>query len=189
MEAAKKKRGKKQKKIYLQFNEEKRKEFLTGFHQRKLERKRKAKEELEKRKKEEKKKLKEERKNIMQEMYLSQRTVPEIEHLVEPVTYELPEHTVTVTSVDDIDFIGHDGTRLGKNKFEYCSDQEDENNSETTTKKLSQNMKDLKNVTKKLKKQKYLVKKNKRVQRGIQTKKHSKQHMRKREKKAKRFNS
>lgn len=46
------------------------------------------------------------------------RGVPEVEHIVEPVTYDLPNHTVTISSITDIDFQGESNTRLGQNKDE-----------------------------------------------------------------------
>ncbi|CAG2251453.1 unnamed protein product [Mytilus edulis] len=42
---------------------------------------------------------------------------------------DLPEHTVTITDISDIDFAGHDGLRLGQNKE---SEQEIEEETEET---------------------------------------------------------
>lgn len=41
--------------------------------------------------------------------------IPEIEHLVDPVVYDLPEHTVTISHIGDVDFVGKSGLRLGQN--------------------------------------------------------------------------
>uniref|UniRef100_A0A673IQC0 Nucleolar protein 12 n=1 Tax=Sinocyclocheilus rhinocerous TaxID=307959 RepID=A0A673IQC0_9TELE len=93
------KHKKKQRKCVLMFDDKDRQEFLTGFHKRKLERRRAALEEM-------KSKLKEEQKRVREEV----RAVDEADELVDAITatkesvqYDHPNHTVTVTTISDLD--------------------------------------------------------------------------------------
>ncbi|KAG1669342.1 Nucleolar protein 12 [Nymphon striatum] len=90
-------------------------DYLKNFKKRKDERKLKAQEQFKKDVKEERKKYKLEQKEKLQEMFASQRTVPEVEHLVDPVKYELPSHTVTISSIENVDLAGHNDLHLGRN--------------------------------------------------------------------------
>ena len=47
-----------------------------------------------------------------------QRQNPEIDlkEFIKPEVLDLPQHTVTITDISDIDFSGQDGLRLGQNK-------------------------------------------------------------------------
>ncbi len=47
--------------------------------------------------------------------------VPEVEHLVKPQTYDLPSHTVTISDVAQVDFIGSSGTMLGTNQVSFIN--------------------------------------------------------------------
>ncbi|CAN8003100.1 unnamed protein product [Ixodes hexagonus] len=87
------------KKIHLIFDEEERRDFLTGFQKRKKERQKKAQEELKARAQEEKRRLRAEKRQVLQEL-LEDRPLPCDEDDGEPVTYDMAEHTVTVTSLD-----------------------------------------------------------------------------------------
>ncbi|XP_028934344.1 nucleolar protein 12 [Ornithorhynchus anatinus] len=98
----------------LTFDEEKRREYLTGFHKRKVERRKAAVEEIKRKLKEEQKKLREERHKEYLKM-LSEREealeeADELERLVtsqtETVRYDHPNHTVTVTTICDLDLSG-----------------------------------------------------------------------------------
>ena len=40
---------------------------------------------------------------------------PEIEQLVKPEIFDLPEHTVTISNISEVDFVGKSGVRLGQN--------------------------------------------------------------------------
>ncbi len=44
---------------------------------------------------------------------------PEIEDLAPANVYDLPDHTVTVTEMADVDFVGNAGFRLGINQVKY----------------------------------------------------------------------
>ncbi|XP_042325892.1 nucleolar protein 12 [Sceloporus undulatus] len=99
------------------FDEERRREYLTGFHKRKVERRKIAMEEIKHKLKEEQKKMKEERHKeymkMLKEREDALEEADELEHLVtsrtESVSYDHPGHTVTVTTVSDLDL---SGTRL-----------------------------------------------------------------------------
>lgn len=74
-------------------------DFLTGFQKRKKERQKKAQEELKARAQEEKRRLRAEKREVLQKL-LEDRPLPCSEDDGEPVTYDMAEHTVTVTSLD-----------------------------------------------------------------------------------------
>ncbi|KAM4881602.1 nucleolar protein 12 [Thomomys bottae] len=100
--------------LVLSFDEEKRREFLTGFHKRKVERKKAAIEEIKQRLKQEQKKLREERHQeylkMLAEREEALEEADELEQLVtaktESVQYDHPNHTVTVTTISDLDLSG-----------------------------------------------------------------------------------
>ncbi|NXN49311.1 NOL12 protein, partial [Rynchops niger] len=89
-------------------------EYLTGFHKRKVERRKAALEEIKRKLKEEQRKMKEERHQEYLKM-LSEREealdeADELEHLVtsrtESVNIDHPNHIVTVTTISDLDLSG-----------------------------------------------------------------------------------
>ncbi|XP_072028794.1 uncharacterized protein [Amphiura filiformis] len=116
----------KQTKVHLVFDEESRRDFLTGFRKRKLERKKIAREKLEEREKEEKRLKRQERKKILDEK-LKNIKLPELqtEEDDDPVVFNHPEHTVTVTTVTQVDLLAEHGS-VGENKVEYESDYYDD---------------------------------------------------------------
>ncbi|CAG4937241.1 unnamed protein product [Parnassius apollo] len=79
----KNKNAEKKKKISLVFDENKRRDFLCGFRKRKLERKKKAKEQMERMLKEEKKRIKQENKESYKKLVVSSRPIPDIEQLLQ----------------------------------------------------------------------------------------------------------
>ncbi|CAK1596472.1 unnamed protein product [Parnassius mnemosyne] len=79
----KNKNAEKKKKISLVFDENKRRDFLCGFRKRKLERKKKAKEQMERMLKEEKKRIKQENKESYKKLVVSCRPIPDIEQLLQ----------------------------------------------------------------------------------------------------------
>ncbi|NWZ21635.1 NOL12 protein, partial [Asarcornis scutulata] len=100
--------------LVVTFDEEKRREYLTGFHKRKVERRKVALEEIKRKLKEEQRKMKEERHKEYLKM-LSEREealeeYDELEHLVtsrtESVNIDHPNHIVTVTTISDLDLSG-----------------------------------------------------------------------------------
>ncbi|XP_030045059.1 nucleolar protein 12-like, partial [Microcaecilia unicolor] len=98
----------------LTFDEEKRREYLTGFHKRKVERRKVAVQELKKKIKEEQRKMREERhKEYMRMLKERQEALEEADELEQLVTsqteslqYDHPNHTVTVTTISDLDLSG-----------------------------------------------------------------------------------
>ncbi|XP_018873781.2 nucleolar protein 12 isoform X1 [Gorilla gorilla gorilla] len=100
--------------LVLSFDEEKRREYLTGFHKRKVERKKAAIEEIKQRLKEEQRKLREERHQeylkMLAEREEALEEADELDRLVtaktELVQYDHPNHTVTVTTISDLDLSG-----------------------------------------------------------------------------------
>uniref|UniRef100_A0A0C9SD13 Nucleolar protein 12 n=1 Tax=Amblyomma americanum TaxID=6943 RepID=A0A0C9SD13_AMBAM len=124
----KKKRSKQPpKKIHLVFDERERREFLTGFQKRKKERQKKAQEKIMQEAKEEKRRLKAEKREIMQRL-LGDKPVPgsgaDKEDEEEPVTYDLPDHTVTVTSLESSDLYGD--VRIGDNRADDNEEEDDD---------------------------------------------------------------
>ncbi|XP_075039030.1 nucleolar protein 12 [Mixophyes fleayi] len=98
----------------LVFDEEKRKEYLTGFHKRKLQRRKAAVEEIKRKIKQEQKKMRDERHKeymkMLKEREEALEEADELEMLVtsktESVLYDHPNHTVTVTTISDLDLSG-----------------------------------------------------------------------------------
>ncbi|XP_016369058.1 nucleolar protein 12 [Sinocyclocheilus rhinocerous] len=105
------KHKKKQRKCVLMFDDKDRQEFLTGFHKRKLERRRAALEEMKSKLKEEQKRVREERRKEYFKMLQERRqALDEADELVDAITatkesvqYDHPNHTVTVTTISDLD--------------------------------------------------------------------------------------
>uniref|UniRef100_A0A3P9LV95 Nucleolar protein 12 n=1 Tax=Oryzias latipes TaxID=8090 RepID=A0A3P9LV95_ORYLA len=102
-------------KCVVTFDDKDRQEYLTGFHKRKLERKKAAVKEIEKKIKDEQKRVKEERHKEYIKM-LKERTEALadddlLEDVVtsktESVQYDHPNHTVTVTTINDLDLSGN----------------------------------------------------------------------------------
>ncbi|XP_064478070.1 nucleolar protein 12-like [Ornithodoros turicata] len=118
----KKKSHKQTQKINLIFDEKDRKDFLTGFSKRKTERKKKARDKIMLRAKEEKRILKAQKRKILQELLhghvdpLPDATTKEVTAVEEPVTYDMPEHTVTVTALDSNALYGD--VCVGNNTFD-----------------------------------------------------------------------
>ncbi|XP_071815317.1 uncharacterized protein [Apostichopus japonicus] len=120
-------------KIKLVFDEESRNEFLTGFHKRKLERKKYHQDKLAAQHKDQVKQMRRERKKAMEESFPLDITFRE-EMMRNDLSkkadvHELPDHTVTVTSVTDID-LNPEGQHLGLNEVEYESEPEEEEEEE-----------------------------------------------------------
>ncbi|XP_063282523.1 nucleolar protein 12 [Pelobates fuscus] len=114
----------------LVFDEEKRREYLTGFHKRKLQRRKAAVEEIKQKIKEEQKKMKEERHKeymrMLKEREDALEEADELERLVtsktESLQFDHPNHTVTVTTISDLDLSG-----VGFLPVERAMEEEDGN--------------------------------------------------------------
>uniref|UniRef100_A0A9J8DGT3 Nucleolar protein 12 n=3 Tax=Cyprinus carpio TaxID=7962 RepID=A0A9J8DGT3_CYPCA len=102
---------KKQRKCVLMFDDKDRQEFLTGFHKRKVERRRAALEEMKSKLKEEQKRVRDERhKEYLKMLQERRQALDEADELVDAITatkesiqYDHPNHTVTVTTISDLD--------------------------------------------------------------------------------------
>ncbi|NWZ62585.1 NOL12 protein, partial [Acrocephalus arundinaceus] len=100
--------------LVVTFDEERRREYLTGFHKRKVERRKAALEEIKRKLKEEQRKIKEERHQaylkILSEREEALEEADELDHLVtsrtESVNIDHPNHIVTVTTISDLDLSG-----------------------------------------------------------------------------------
>ncbi|XP_051817856.1 nucleolar protein 12 [Antechinus flavipes] len=119
---ARKKKNKKKEgegRLVLTFDEEKRRDYLTGFHRRKVERRKAALEEIRRKLKEEQRKLRDERHKeylkMLKDREEALEEADELDQLVtsktECVQYDHPNHTVTVTTISDLDLSG--ARRLG----------------------------------------------------------------------------
>ncbi|XP_055679340.1 nucleolar protein 12-like [Lutzomyia longipalpis] len=110
--------GKSRPKVVINFDEKKRREFLTGFRKRKLQRKERAKEEIEQRLKIEKKQLRDEiRSNITKQFKKSFQPIPELEEqeAAEEEEYETEDVTVKITELSTYD-LAKENNWVGENK-------------------------------------------------------------------------
>ncbi|EFA08646.1 nucleolar protein 12 [Tribolium castaneum] len=110
-------------KIHLVFDEKKRRDFLTGFHKRKLQRKKEAREKLERDLKEERKRLKSEAKESYKKLVVSHRPIPELETLLKE-EYEDDDATVRIEELST-DVIAKESNWIGANQ-PICEDVEQE---------------------------------------------------------------
>ncbi|KOC64486.1 Nucleolar protein 12 [Habropoda laboriosa] len=124
---------KRRKKITLVFDEQKRREFLTGFHKRKLQRRQKAKEEFQQQLKQERKKIKHEAKRFKKS--LSNRDIPEIQQLLTQHEYETEGHTVSILELNVAD-LTENNALIGENKG---TDEVENNEQEEDNDKCSEN--------------------------------------------------
>ncbi|XP_022916961.2 nucleolar protein 12 [Onthophagus taurus] len=111
----------KKRKINLVFDEDKRREFLTGFHKRKLQRKKEAQEKLEAQLKEERKRLKKEAKESYKKLVVSNRDIV-LEHVLEE-EYDDEEVTVKITEITAED-IAKKSNKIG---FNHVQNDDDDN--------------------------------------------------------------
>ncbi|XP_020374121.1 nucleolar protein 12 [Rhincodon typus] len=123
--------GRERGKEVLVFSEDARREFLTGFHKRKVERRKKALEEIKVKLKEEQKRVKEERHKEYLKMFKErQEALEEADELdqmtaskMESIQYDHPNHTVTVTTVSSLDLTAAN-LYLGANQPEDIEGEE-----------------------------------------------------------------
>ncbi|XP_056609191.1 nucleolar protein 12-like [Triplophysa dalaica] len=127
----------KQKKCVVMFDDKERQEFLTGFHKRKVERRKAAMVEMRKKLKDEQKKVREGRHKEYLKMLMERQEAlneadepDELEDAITSTTeclqYNHPNHTVTVTTISDLDL---SGSRLLESQrvmtTENCDDAKD----------------------------------------------------------------
>lgn len=111
---ARKKNKEGKKKVTLVFDEAKRKDFLCGFRKRKLERKKKAQEELQALLKVEKKRIKQENKESYKKLVVSSRPIPDIEQLLQD-EYEDEDVNVKIVELSS-DTLQKKDLVIGENK-------------------------------------------------------------------------
>ncbi|RZC32906.1 nucleolar protein 12 [Asbolus verrucosus] len=115
-------------KVNLVFDEAKRRDFLTGFHKRKLQRKKEAREKLELELKNERKRLKTEAKESYKKLVVSSRSIPELETLLQE-QYEDDDVTVKIEELSTNN-IALQSNWIGANQPKYeksdCEDEETE---------------------------------------------------------------
>jgi len=130
--ANKKKRINRETKLRLTFDEDARKNFLTGFKKRKDERRKVAQEEMVKKFKDEKKRIQEESKEKMnaESKSTSHRIIPEIAYLIETkqtdtAVKEIGSSSVSITTLDSLDIIKNPWRK----KDNESDDSDEENDS------------------------------------------------------------
>ncbi|XP_060867657.1 nucleolar protein 12 [Metopolophium dirhodum] len=109
----------------ITFDEKSRTDFLTGFHKRKLARKKKAKDDFEKKLKEEKKRIKTEARETFLKLTNSHPFIPEPLDMVTR-EYNLENHTVQICDLST-DEIAKSNNWIGSNQVIYEDDKEKKN--------------------------------------------------------------
>ena len=139
---------KKRRKITLVFDEQKRRDFLKGFHKRKLQRQKKAQEDLQQQLKEDRKRIKHEARERYKKL-LSSRDIPEIQELLSQQEYETEGHTVSILELNVADF-AEQNALIGENKGidgeESKGEEESEKNSEDDEEIVGMPLKEKKNI-------------------------------------------
>lgn len=106
---------KRENKCIITFDDKDRQDYLTGFHKRKVERRKAALEEIKRKIKEEQTRVREERHKEYLKMLKERKEALEedkddledaITATTESVQYDHPNHTVTVTTISDLDLTG-----------------------------------------------------------------------------------
>ncbi|XP_047109250.1 ribosomal RNA-processing protein 17 [Schistocerca piceifrons] len=143
-------------KVNIVFDPKARREFLTGFHKRKLQRQKQAQEELQQMLKEERKTLKQEAKESYKKLVASHRTIPELENLLEK-HYEVENHCVNVVELSASD-LAKKNNWIGVNKVEYDNEEDEEEDEDGVNNKTvddipGMQMKTKKEIKKAIKKQ------------------------------------
>ncbi|XP_022187308.1 nucleolar protein 12 [Nilaparvata lugens] len=152
-------------KLNLVFDEDARREFLTGFHKRKLQRQKKAQEEFKQKIKEEKKRIKQEAQESYKKMKMSFKPIPEVEELLRTTAkeYDVGDHSVCVVEFSS-DVLEKRNKIIGENKVEYedTGSQDQENERDSDDEVPGMELKTKKEINKEIKKQATLqVKKSK----------------------------
>ncbi|KAK2894151.1 hypothetical protein Q8A73_016635 [Channa argus] len=126
------------------FDDKDRQEYLTGFHKRKVERRKAAVAEIQKKIREEQIRVREERHKEYVKMLKERKEAlneaeDDLEDLItsttESVQYDHPNHTVTVTTISDLDLTG--AHLLGPSADQTGGDIEDEEKGEKEEEKIN----------------------------------------------------
>uniref|UniRef100_A0A0A9X614 Nucleolar protein 12 n=3 Tax=Lygus hesperus TaxID=30085 RepID=A0A0A9X614_LYGHE len=127
-------------KVHLVFNEDARRDFLTGFHKRKLQRKKKAQEELQELLKAEKKRIKLEAKEQYKKLVHSYKPIPELEEQFAK-EYDVEGTTVSVLELDT-DLLAETNFLIGRNRgqIEDTTVKEEEEEDESDPEEQNEEM-------------------------------------------------
>lgn len=109
-------------------------DFLTGFHRRKLQRKKEAQEKFDKQLKEERKRIKREGIESYKKLVVSHRTIPELENLLSE-QYEDDEVTVKITELSTNE-IAKQNNWIGHNQPKYETDEDSKGDDEESEEEL-----------------------------------------------------
>ncbi|XP_065347822.1 nucleolar protein 12 [Cloeon dipterum] len=137
-------------KVELVFDPDARRDFLTGFHKRKMARQKKAQEELAAELKAEKKRIKEEAKNLHNTMVVSHRPIPEVEELLgKEETFDFEQHSVSIKELSTA-VMADDNFWIGENRTSYETNDDESNEPDVEDKKQLKSGKDIKKAVKKM---------------------------------------
>ncbi|CAM4879720.1 unnamed protein product [Rotaria socialis] len=136
-----------QTKTQLVFDEQARKDYLKGFHKRKIERRERAQKDLEDEIKTDLKNLRQKRRDEMKKRHQELGLLDTVENNTKKRTIELKDHTIEIAEMDD-QLISNTGLYMGNNQI---NNPEANNDEESTTKKknktpLSKKMSILQNL-------------------------------------------
>ncbi|XP_017272129.1 nucleolar protein 12 [Kryptolebias marmoratus] len=132
---------KRENKCVVMFDDKARQDYLTGFHKRKVERRKAAVEEIKKKIKEEQSRVREERHKEYLKMLKERREAladaeDDLEDMVinktESIQFDHPNHTVTVTTISDLDLSGTHLLRPAANHADGQNEDEDKEEEEKT---------------------------------------------------------
>ncbi|KAI8436270.1 hypothetical protein MSG28_004316 [Choristoneura fumiferana] len=126
-----KRKNQDKKKVALVFDENQRKDFLCGFRKRKLERKKKAQEEIQRMLKEEKKRIKLENKESYKKLVVSSRPIPDIDQLLQE-EYEDEDVNVKIVELSS-DTLQKKDLVIGENKPKEVEKKQTKKPKETIT--------------------------------------------------------
>lgn len=104
-------------KLCIVFDEEARKDFLTGFHKRKLQRKKAAEEEFKEKLKAEKKRIKQESREHHKKLVRTYKPIPVLEEQLAK-EYKVKNATVSVLELD-ADLLAETNFLIGNNRVKY----------------------------------------------------------------------
>ncbi|CAF1059360.1 unnamed protein product [Rotaria sordida] len=122
-----------QTKTQLVFDEQARKEYLKGFHKRKVERRERAQKELEDEIKNDLKNLRQKRREDMRKRHEALGLLDTVENNTKKRTIELKNHTIEIAEIDD-QLISNTGLFMGNNQIND-NETNEKNDDEPSSKK------------------------------------------------------
>ncbi|KAM4634923.1 nucleolar protein 12 [Polymixia lowei] len=137
---------KRENKCIVMFDDNDRQEYLTGFHKRKVERRKAAVVEIQKKIKEEQIRVKEQRHKEYMKMLKERREALDEDHddledaiigTTESVQFDHPNHTVTVTTISDLDLTGANLLGPANSQVNGENGEENQGGGEETQEKMT----------------------------------------------------